>query len=211
MTHLSKKFDNITNELKKVSEELKETKEELSQIRAENLDIKARWTKMEIVTKKVAQYSPRECLELQEVPTSMSDQDLGKKVVQVLSLTGVSINQDDIVQYHRLKKKAHVNVKLKEQQKRYNIMANRSKLQSKNDHLKRIGFKDAVFINESMSPGYKYLRYFCCRFLSNRQIHSYWFFNNQLKVNLEERGDLNIIENIDNLVELGILFDQYMA
>ena len=211
MTDLSKKFDNITNELKKVSEELKETKEELSQIRAENLDIKARWTKMEIVTNKVAQYSPCECLELQEVPTSMSDQDLGKKVVQVLSLTGVSINQDDIVQYHRLKKKARVNVKLKEQQKRYNIMANRSKLQSKNDHLKRIGFKDAVFINESMSPGYKYLCYLCCIFLSNRQIHSYWFFNNQLKVNVEERGDLNIIENIDNLVELGILFDQYMA
>ena len=52
----------------------------------------------------------------------------------------------------RLKKKIHVNIKLKRQQ-RYKIMVNISKQKGKNDHLKRIGFKDAVFINESMSPG----------------------------------------------------------
>ena len=78
-------------------------------IRAENLDInKARLTRMEIVTNNVAQYSRYECLEIHEVPTSICDQDLGEKVIQVLSLTGVSINQDDIVQCHRLKKKIHV-------------------------------------------------------------------------------------------------------
>ena len=55
--------------------------------------------------------------------------------MQVLSLKGVSINQDDTMQCHRLKKKTHVIVKLKEQQKRYNIMVNRSKLKGKNDHL----------------------------------------------------------------------------
>ena len=32
-------------------------------------------------------------------------------------------------------------------------MVNKSKQKGKNDHLKRIGFKDAVFINESRSPG----------------------------------------------------------
>ena len=107
---------------------------------------------MEIVSNNIAQYSCRECLELHKVPTSIGDQDLGEKVAQVLSLTGVSINQDDIVQCHRLKKKTHVIVKLKEQQMRYNIMVNRSKLKGKNDHLKIICFKDAVFINESTSP-----------------------------------------------------------
>ena len=166
---------------------------------------------MEIVTNNVAQYSRRECLEIHEVRTSICDQDLGEKVIQVLSLTGVSINQDDIVQCHRLKKKTHVTVKLKERQMRYNIMVNRSKLKGKNDHLQRIGFKEAVFINESMSPGYKYLHYLCRRLLRDRQIHSYWFFNNQLKIKLEERGDANIIEHIDNFVELGLLVDQYMA
>ena len=117
-------------------------------ITAENLDIKARLTKMEIVTNNVTQYSRCKCLALHEVPTSINDQDLGEKVVQVLSLTGVSINQDDIVQWHRLKKENSC-------------------------HCKRIGFKDAVFINESMSPGYKYLPYLCRRLLRDRQIHYY--------------------------------------
>ena len=211
VTDLSRKFGNITNEFKKVSEEFKKTKEELLQIRAENLDIMARLTKMEIVTNNVAQYSRRECLELHEVPNSIGDQDLGEKVVQLFSLTGVPINQDDIMQCHRLKKKTYVIVKLKERQMRYN-MVNRSKLKGKNDHLKRIGFKDAVFINKSMSPGYKYLHYLCRRLLRDRQIHSYWFFNYQLKIKLEERCDVNIIEqHIDNFVKLGLLVDQYMV
>ena len=122
------------------------------------------------MTNNVARYGHCECLKLHEVLTSISDQDLGEKVVQVLSLTGVSINQDDIVQCHRLKKKTHVTVKLKERQMRYNIMVNRSKLKDKNDHLERTGFKDAVFINESMSPGYKYLHDLCHRLLRARSL-----------------------------------------
>ena len=90
-------------------------------------------------------------------------------------------------------------------------MVNRSKLKGKNDHLEIIGFKDALFINESMSPGYKYLHYLCCRLSRDRKIYSYWFFNNQLKLKLEERGDLNIIKHIDNFVDLDLLLDQYMA
>ena len=90
---------------------------------------------MEIVTKTVAQYSHCECIGLHRVPTSITNQDLREKFVQVLSLKGVSINQDNTMQCHRLKKKTYVIVKLKEQQKRYNIMVNRSKLKGKNDHL----------------------------------------------------------------------------
>ena len=175
------------------------------------MDIKARLTKMEIVTNNITWYSRRECFEPQEAPTSISDQYLGEKVVEVLSLTGVSIKQNDIVQCHRLKKKNHIIVKLKEQQIKYNIMVNTSKPKGKNDHLERIGFKDAVFINESMSPGYKYQRFLCRRLLRDRQVHSYWLFNNQLKIKLEERGDVDFIEHIDNFAELGLLVDQYMA
>ena len=69
---------------------------------------------MEVVTNNIAKYSRCEYLELHKVSTSISDQDLGEKVVQALSFTGVSINQDDIVQCHILKKKTHVIVKLKE-------------------------------------------------------------------------------------------------
>ena len=62
-----------------------------------------------------------------------------------------------------------------------------------------------------MILGYKYLHYLCSRLLRVGQIHSYWFFNNQLKIKLEERSDVNIIKYIDNFVELGLLLDQYMA
>ena len=62
-----------------------------------------------------------------------------------------------------------------------------------------------------MSPGYKYQHYFCRRLLRDRQVHSYWLFNNQLKIKLEERGDVDFIEHIDNFGELGLLVDQYMA
>ena len=64
-------------------------------ITVENLDIKAQLTKMEIVTNNITQYSHHECLELRNVLTSISGQELEVKLVQVLPLPGVSINQDD--------------------------------------------------------------------------------------------------------------------
>ena len=97
------------------------------------------------------------------------------------------------MQYHRLK------------------MVNRFKLKWKNDHLERISFKDVVFINKSMTPGYKYLYYVCCKLLRDRQVHYFWFLNNQMKIRLKERCDVNIIDHIDTFVELGLLVDQYMA
>ena len=94
---------------------------------------------------------------------------------------------------------------------RHTIIVNRSEQKDKNGYLERIGFKDTIFINENMSPDYKYLHYLCRRLLRDRQVHSYWIFNNQLKIKLKERGDVNIINHIDNLVEIGLLLDQYMA
>ena len=58
-------------------------------------------------------------------------------------------NLDKMRQYHAVSKKTHVIVKLKMQQG-YNIIVHRSKLKDKNDHLKGIGFKYAVFITKSM-------------------------------------------------------------
>ena len=85
--------------------------------------------------------------------------------MQSLSLTGVSIKQENIVRCNRPKKNtiASFIAKLEERQKRYNIMVNRSKLKGKN----------AIFINESMTPDRKYLRYICNKLLMERQIHSY--------------------------------------
>ena len=61
-------------------------------------------------------------------------------------------------QYHAVSKKTHVSVKLKMQQG-CNIIVHRSKLKGKNDHLKGIGFKDAVFITKSMKL-YIYIYFF---------------------------------------------------
>lgn len=71
---------------------------------------------MEPFTNKIAQYSRRKSLELHEIPTSISDQDLGEKFLRILHLTQVSIKQEDIVQYHKPRKKSHVIVKLEEYQ-----------------------------------------------------------------------------------------------
>ena len=82
--------------------------------------------------------------------------------------------------------------------KKYDIMINRTKLKDKHEHLGRIGFTDTVFINESMSPGYKYLHYLCRKLLKVRRIHSHSLFHNLLKTELEARGDINVIEHVNN-------------
>ena len=46
----------------------------------------------------------------------LRDQDLAENVLHILSLTQVSIKQDNIAQYHRPRKKTHGIVKLEEYQ-----------------------------------------------------------------------------------------------
>ena len=78
-----------------------------------------------------AQYNRRETLEINPVPSDIADDVLEQSVCQALSLTGISVEPDDVQVCHRMRKNDRVLIKLKCRKQKHRILSNRKTLQKK--------------------------------------------------------------------------------
>ena len=97
----------------------------LSIIRCCNDLLLERITQLEHNNLNNPQYNRRETLEINPVPSDIADDVLEQSVCQALSLTGTSVEPDDLQACHRMRKKDSVIIKFKcrKQKKLYKIKA----------------------------------------------------------------------------------------
>ena len=125
-----------------------------------------------------AQYTRRETLEINPVPSDIADDVLEQSVCQALSLTGVSVELDDLQACHRMRKKDRVIVKFKCRKQNHRVLLNCKTLQNKSHDLTQLKFSGKLFVNESMCHENNQLAYKCRQLKRARKIHSAWFYNN---------------------------------
>ena len=141
-----------------------------------------------------AQYNRRETLEINPVPSDIADDVLEQSVCQVLSLTGTSVEPDNLQACHRMRKKDRVIIKFKcRKQKKHRVFLNRKTLQNKSLDLIQLKFSGKLFVNESMCYENHQLTYKCRQLKSARKIHSAWFYNSTLHIKLVENGPIHKI------------------
>ena len=78
-----------------------------------------------------AQYNRREILEINPVPSDIADGVLEQSVCQALSLTGTSVEPDDLQACHRMRKKDRFIIKFKCRKQKDRVLLNRKTLQNK--------------------------------------------------------------------------------
>ena len=89
-----------------------------------------------ILEKKCAineQYSRRECLEISEIPDSISNNNLEETVLKIFNEIGVTVNSRDVEAYHCLNRKANskkVIIKLSKKKHMARVINNKKKLKS---------------------------------------------------------------------------------
>ena len=71
------------------------------------------------------QYNRRETFEINPVPSDIADDVLEQSVCQALSLTGISVEPDDLQAYHRMRKKDRVIIKFKYTKQKHRVLLNR--------------------------------------------------------------------------------------
>ena len=71
-----------------------------------------------------AQYSRRETLEINPMPSDIADDVLEQSVCQALSLTGISVEPDDLQAFHRMRKKDRVIIKFKCKKQKHRLLSN---------------------------------------------------------------------------------------
>ena len=94
-----------------------------------------------------AQYNRRETLEINPVLSNIADDVLEQSVCQVLSLTGISVEPDDLQAFHRMRMKDRVIIKFKCRKQKHRVLLNRKTLQNKSLDLTQLKFSGKLFVN----------------------------------------------------------------
>ena len=137
------------------------------------------------------QYSRKESVEFHGMPLNIPNEQLESRVCAIMN----EIKDDSDAPYspvdlhacHHLKKKDRVIVKFVHRKRMQAIINRRRFLKNKN--LTRHGITSALYLNESMSPPFKLLFHQCKLLRGAGKIASFWFYNGNLNVKLDENSD----------------------
>ena len=159
-----------------------------------------------------SQYSRRETIELNPMPADITEDVLEESICKALSLTGVNVVPNDLHACHRMKRTDRVIVKFKCRKQKNSVMYKRKNLGNKSQELSNLKFSGRLFVSESMSHENQQLKYKCRQLKSARNIHSTWFFNNDVNLQLTEHGGIYKIFHVTDIENLlGIdNFEEYI-
>ena len=144
----------------------------------------------------------RYCNDLLELITQLERNKLSKSIqyhlivlmtywnnlcAKALSLTGISVEPDDLQACHRMRKDCDI-VEFKCRKQKHCVLLNRTTLQNKSLDLMQLRFSGKLFINESMCHENHQLAYKCCQLKSVHKIHSTWLYHSTLDINLWKMG-----------------------
>ena len=127
------------------------------------------------------------------MPSDIADDVLEQSVCQALSLTGISVEPDELQACHRIGKKDQVIIKFKCRKQKHHVLSNHKTLQNKSLDLTQLKFSGKLFVNESMCHENHQLVCKCCQLKSASKINSTWFYNSTLHIRLVENGPIHKI------------------
>ena len=119
-----------------------------------------------------AQHTRRETLKIKPVPSDIADDVLEQSMCQTLSLTGISVETDNLQACHRMRKKDRVIIKFKCRKQKHRVLSSRKVLQNKSLFLTQLKFPEKLFLNESMYHENHQLACKCRQLKSASKIHS---------------------------------------
>ena len=137
-----------------------------------------------------AQYTRRETLEINSVPSDIADDILEQSVCQAISLTGILVELDDLEAWHRMRKKDCVIIKFKCRKQKHCVLLNHKTLQNKSLNFTQLKFSGKLFVNESMCHENHQLAHKCRLLKSVHKIHTTWLDNSTLHIKLVENGPI---------------------
>ena len=140
-------------------------------------------------------------MEISGIPSSVKNDQLEDKVCEILKSIDCEVPPNKIEACHRLKNNQTI-IKFSSRKDCNNVLRNRSKL--KDTDKTPLGFDEdqAIFINESLCPEYRFLFWKCRLLAKSSKIHSYWTFNGVIKIRVTDGGKINAITHVTDLKSL---------
>ena len=139
------------------------------------------------------QYTRRDSIEISGIDTSVKDEHLEEKCIELFENIGKTIKPEQIQACHRLYDGKRCIVKFVNRKSAFDILKLRGEL------AENIDYKKKVYINESLCPYYRYLYGKCKELWKSKKIVKFWVSNGSVRYRLNENGHPHKVEHIADL------------
>ena len=206
--------DIITKELNESVVSIKDSitdalKEENFRLQQKVQHLENKLSDIEIVEYKLEQYTRRNNIEIQGIPSTVHDNLLEDKVIDIFSQLNITISKSDIEDCHRLGKANPENTIVRFVNRKFcnDKLEKKKKLMSINKM--ELGFKPdvALYISENLTPFNQRLAWQCRELKRARLIHSCWSSKGVVKIRrtMNERA-----LSIDSEKDLTMLYPDFV-
>ena len=164
---------------------------------------------IEIAENKLEQYTRRNNIEIQGIPSTVHDNLLEDKVIDIFSQLNITISKSDIEDCHKLGKANPKNTIVRIVNRKFcnDALEKKKKLMSINKM--ELGFKPdvALYISENLTPFNRRLAWQCRELKRARLIHSCWSSKGVVKIRrtMNERA-----LSIDSEKDLTVLYPDFV-
>ena len=181
----------LTAEIKRLNQNFQKLEPNVSVVKNVNNILSKQTSSIERQCWKNAQYSQRECVEV--------DKHLEPTVCRVLQHIGVGITGEGIEACHRLNKQSdRTIVKFSRRKDCEHVMRKKSELRKLKPSELDLPNGTKLYINESLCPYYRGLWNQCKKLWNKQGIFSFFTVNGSVR----ENGPYNIITHIDDLKDI---------
>ena len=134
------------------------------------------------------------------MPSDIVEDVLEQSVCQMFSLTGISLEPDNLQACHHTRKKYWV-IKFKRRKQKHCLLSNRKTLQNKSLCLTELKFSRNLFVNESMCHENNQFVYKFRQLKSVCKIHSKCFYTSTFHIKLVENMENKLIYEIRYFIQ----------
>lgn len=205
LSEVQKEVASFQNELKHVNDRFIAVESELAITKRVNMelvkrinDLEYRMTAAERKGYSNEQYSRKECIEVAGIPSNIAHEDLEGTIIKLLAKINCHVSVKEIEACHRISKKTD-NVILKFSRRKDSDFALKWKKKLMDADLTDIGINGKVYINESLSPMNKSLRYKCKKLWEVDLLFGFWSYGGKVFMRLEEYGDRYEINHVNDI------------
>ena len=188
-------------------------------LKTENADLKNQvnelMTKVEqqdVLMNKIDQYSRRNNLVIDGIPSSVTNQALESKVVDIMSKVDIKFSQSDIESCHRLGKSSKTILRFVNRKSCSMIISKKKELSNLNhDSLQQLGFSNQtkLYVRPNLTPFDEKIAYYCRELKRNKLIGKTWFYSgsNFIKNENTPENESTEINHLKHLVRLFSTFN----
>ena len=200
---VSKSVNELTSEVKRLTGVVSRLKTDLSVVRHVNDALKKQLILTERQCWANAQYSRRECIEISGIPSSVHENDLEGKVLEVFHKLGSSVNEENVEACHRIKQGSDkVIIKFSRRKDCQQVMKVKRDLRNMDCTELDLPAGTTLYLNESLCSYYRWLWSNCKKLRNDKLIYSFYTVNGTVKIKQHEEDMPYPVTHIEDLKKI---------